>query len=446
MMEAYLRRALLLSRSNPLGCVQRPIRALMLGLAVAAMGVVLVPALRKKRQEALHDEAQGGRWRESPRPVGSAQLQPSCDNSAMSSLSFHAGPAALAHLRSHGLRAADIGVVPAAAGGPKGLIFQALDQYLFGHWLAQAPRERTLIGSSIGAWRMAAACQADPVAAFARLGDLYCGQRYSARPSQQEIDAVCRQLLSDFIGGREHDILNHPHYRLNMLTVRGLGSLAAPQGRRAELRGFAAAALRNLASRERLAGMLERVVIADARDGAAWLRERFDGFTTHFAALSADNLASALLASGSLPLVMQPVRGLAGAPPGHYWDGGIIDYHLALPYSRRLGKDHGDLVLYPHFSEHVVPGWLDKSMPWRRTARGPRRSWLDNVIIVAPTAVFLRSLPRGKLPDRKDFTHYGLDHDERIRNWKKAIGEGQRLRDEFAAFAAKPDVARVMPI
>jgi hypothetical protein len=358
------------------------------------------------------------------------------------SLSIHAGPLALARLRSHGLQAADIGVIPAAAGGPKGLIFQALDQYLFGDWLTQAPRERTLIGSSIGAWRMAAACQRDPVAAFARLGQLYCGQRYTAKPSQQEIDGVCRQLLSDLVGGHEHDILGHPHHRLHLLTVRGLGALASPQGRRSEMRGFAAAALRNLASRERLAGMLERVVVGDARDGSAWLRERFDGFTTHFAPLSADNLASALLASGSLPLVMQPVRGLAGAPPGHYWDGGIIDYHLALPYSRK----EGELVLYPHFSEHVVPGWLDKAMPWRRIARGPRRGWLDNVIIAAPTAQFLRSLPRGKLPDRKDFTHYGLDHDERIRNWRQAIGEGQRLRDDFAAFAERPDLAQIEPI
>jgi hypothetical protein len=364
----------------------------------------------------------------------------------MSSLSFHAGPAAMAQLRSHGLRASDIGIVPAAAGGPKGLIFQALDQWLFGDWLPAAPRERTLIGSSIGAWRMAAACQADPVAAFARLGDLYCGQRYSAKPSQQEIDAVCRQLLGDFVGGREGEILNHPHYRLHMLTVRGLGALAAPQGRNAEMKGFASAALRNLASRERLAGMLERVVVGDARDGSAWLRERFDGFTTHFASLSQDNLASALLASGSLPLVMQPVRALAGAPPGHYWDGGIIDYNLALPYSRRGRDNGGELVLYPHFSEHIVPGWLDKALPWRRAARGPRRGWLDNVVIVAPTAEFLRRLPRGKLPDRKDFAHYGLNHDERIANWQRAIGEGQRLRDELAAFAAHPDMSRVKPV
>ncbi len=364
----------------------------------------------------------------------------------MSSLSFHAGPAALAQLRAHGLRAADIGVVPAAAGGPKGLIFQALDQYLFGAWLPAAPRERTLIGSSIGAWRMAAACQADPVSAFARLGELYCGQRYSAKPSQREIDEVCQQLLGEFIGGREHQILNHPHHRLHMLTVRGLGALAAPQGRRAEVTGFASAALRNLASRERLAAVLERVVVGDARDGSAWLRERFDGFTTHFAALSEDNLASALLASGSLPLVMQPVRTLAGAPPGSYWDGGIIDYNLALPYSRRGGGDKGELVLYPHFSEHIVPGWLDKALPWRRVARGPRRGWLDNVIIVAPTAEFLRRLPRGKLPDRKDFGYYGQDHDARIANWRRAIGEGQRLRDEFAAFAAKPDLSLIEPL
>jgi hypothetical protein len=360
----------------------------------------------------------------------------------MSSLSFHAGPAALARLRSHGLRAADIGVVPAAAGGPKGLIFQALDQYLFGDWLAQAPRERTLIGSSIGAWRMAAACQADPVAAFARLGELYCGQRYSAKPSQQEIDDVCRDLLARFLGAHALEILMHPHHRLHLLTDRGIGALAAAAGRHAEMRGFATAALRNVVSRGLLAGVMERVVVGDPRGGGDWLRERFDGFTTHFATLTPDNLAPALLASGSLPLIMQPVRGLAGAPEGNYWDGGIIDYHLALPYSRLAG----DLVLYPHFGEHIVPGWLDKAMPWRRAARGPRKSWLDNAIIVAPSPAFLRRLPRAKLPDRRDFSHYGLNHDARIANWQCAIGEGQRLRDEFAAFAADPDLARIKPI
>jgi putative tricarboxylic transport membrane protein len=56
MMEEYLRRALLLSRSDPLVFVQRPISATMLALAVAAMVVVLLPALRQKREEAFQED------------------------------------------------------------------------------------------------------------------------------------------------------------------------------------------------------------------------------------------------------------------------------------------------------------------------------------------------------------------------------------------------------
>lgn len=359
----------------------------------------------------------------------------------MTALSFHAGPRALAHIRTHGLRAQDVAIVPAAAGGPKGMIFQALDQWLFGSWLAQAPRQRMLIGSSIGAWRMAAACHADPVAAFARLGDLYCGQRYTmAKPTPQDIDDVCQQLLSDFVGGYEHEVVNHPHHRLHLLTVRGLRGLADPAHRRAEMAGFMAASLLNLASRERLGHMLERVVFGGTPD---WMAQRFDNFTTHFSPLNAANLGSALLASGTLPLIMKAVRAIPGAPAGTYWDGGIIDYHLALPYSRMAA---GEIVLYPHFNEHIVPGWLDKALPWRRAGRGANRGWLDNVIIAAPTPAFLRTLPHGRLPDRQDFKHYGLDHDARIGHWKAAMGEGQRLRDEFAAFAANPDLSRIEPI
>ncbi len=56
MMEEYLRRALLLSHSDPLVFVQRPISAVMLALAAAAMIVVLLPSLRKKREEAFHED------------------------------------------------------------------------------------------------------------------------------------------------------------------------------------------------------------------------------------------------------------------------------------------------------------------------------------------------------------------------------------------------------
>ena len=84
----------------------------------------------------------------------------------MHALHIHAGPKALAHIRDHGLRPEHIGIVPGAAGGPKGLILGPLDRFIFGEWLAQSSQPVHLVGASIGAWRMATACLNDPVAAF----------------------------------------------------------------------------------------------------------------------------------------------------------------------------------------------------------------------------------------------------------------------------------------
>lgn len=55
MMEEYLRRALLLSRSDPTVFLTRPISATMLGLAVLALILVAIPSLRKKREEAFKE-------------------------------------------------------------------------------------------------------------------------------------------------------------------------------------------------------------------------------------------------------------------------------------------------------------------------------------------------------------------------------------------------------
>jgi len=163
-----------------------------------------------------------------------------------------------------------------------------------------------------------------------------------------------------------------------VLTVRGKRALAAPGHRHAEMQGFAVAALHNLFSRDKLAHLMDRVVLGDRRAHTPWLRDRFDNFATHFSPLTPDNLAAGLLASGTLPMLMKPVRDIAGAPPGHYWDGGIIDYNLALPYARVTEQASGDIVLYPHFSEHIVPGWLDKALPWRRAMNSLPRCRVEN--------------------------------------------------------------------
>jgi len=366
-----------------------------------------------------------------------------------SAIQIHAGKSAYAHLEQHGFHAQDVGVIPAAAGGPKGLILHGIDQWLFGEWLPAAPRERSLIGASIGSWRMAAASCADPVAAFQRLADLYCEQTYPEKPSANDVTKEIQSLLQAFIGGYEHEIVQQPLHRLHLMTNRGRGVLNLPHSEAKAKLGFVAAAFANLTSRSHLAKHLDRIIVGDVRDPLFWLKDKFDSFDTQFCALGVDNLAPALLASGTLPLIMEPVQNIPHTPVGTYWDGGIIDYHLALPYSRLSEKDSGskcELVLYPHFTDHIVPGWLDKSLPWRRAHAGQHRDWLDNVIMISPSKDFLSRLPRGKLPDRKDFFYYGTNHQQRIDAWQIAIAESARMRDELMAFIAKPDMRLVQAL
>lgn len=349
-----------------------------------------------------------------------------------SPITIRLGRRARERIAAEGMRAADVAIIPAAAGGPKGLILHGLDCWLFGDFLARAPRPRRLVGASIGAWRMAAAAYADPVAAQRRLARLYVGQRYPAKVDAAYVSRTCRALLDELLDGRAAEPLSHPHYRLSLLTVRGIGALAGSGGARwREMAGFVLAAANNMLSRRRLAGSMERVVFHDSRDDVAWLRQPFDAFGAHFAGLSQANLRDALLASGSIPLVLEALTDIAGAPPGPYWDGGLIDYHLHLPYQRDPG-----LVLYPHFADYIVPGWLDKSLPWRRA----RDAALDNVILVAPSASFIATLPNGKMPDRRDFHAYGQDHAGRMRDWHYAIGESERMAEAFARWCERPDL------
>jgi putative tricarboxylic transport membrane protein len=57
MMEEYLRRAMVLSRGDPMVFIERPISATMLALAVIGLIVVLLPSIRKKREEAFTEES-----------------------------------------------------------------------------------------------------------------------------------------------------------------------------------------------------------------------------------------------------------------------------------------------------------------------------------------------------------------------------------------------------
>lgn len=347
----------------------------------------------------------------------------------MRTLRLQAGPKALANIRKNGLSPADVAVIPGAAGGPKALGIHGLDLMLFGEWLPRAPRERALIGASIGAWRFAAVCRGDVIAALKDFGDIYCGQKYPPKPTARMVSESAHANMRALVGGREARVLSDPNYRLHIIVMRGQRLLARQSGLRTPA-GFAAAGLANAFGRKHLRIFAERFCFHDPRGLPPFLTDhregpagyQFDNFRTQVVALNPDNLHQALWATAAIPMVMEGVEDIPGAPPGTYWDGGIVDYHLHLPYHRADG-----ITLYPHFTDKIVPGWLDKSLPWRK-ARGP---WIENLVLLSPTREYLASLPYGKLPDRKDFTKFGQDYDSRHRYWRTAMAESERMGEEF---------------
>lgn len=333
-------------------------------------------------------------------------------------LSFRAGKRALARIRERGLQPADVGILPGAAGGPKGLGIQGLDLALFGDWLPRAPRERTLIGASIGSWRFASACLPDACAGIRRLGELYTSQRFAKGVSMAEVSRSCMQLLDELLADQDAALLANPLYRLNIVVVKSHG-LLRHDTRGALGLGLSSVIGNNLLGRQRLGRHFDRVILHDARQ-APPLAELND-FRSHFHTLNTGNLRQALLASGSIPMVMEAIREIPGLGPGAYRDGGLLDYHLDLPYAS------DGVVLYPHFTDKVIPGWFDKGLPWRRGNAGR----LQDMLLLAPSREYLAALPNGKLPDRSDFKRYLGNDDGRERYWRQAMAESSRLGDEF---------------
>lgn len=358
---------------------------------------------------------------------------------ALQALRLHAGPAARRHIAQHGLQPADIGVVAGAAGGPKGLILGPLDRFVFGQWLAQSAQPVDLVGASIGAWRMATACLPDAVAAFERLEHDYIRQHYALQPGEkrpppERVSALFAQNLQAFFGGREASVLAHPRYRLHIVTSHGRHVLRREHAWRTPL-GYLGAFLSNAVHRRALGAWLERVVFSSAR---APLPFASADFPTRQLGLTETNFQLALQASCAIPFVLRAVHDIPGAPTGAYWDGGITDYHLHLNYAQAAKG----LVLYPHFQQAVVPGWLDKSLRWRH---GPTAA-LDTLLLLTPNPDWVRTLPRGKLPDRTDFAYFGADLPGRVQAWGRAVAESARLADEFQAWLHKPDPAALLPL
>ena len=360
----------------------------------------------------------------------------------MKALNIYAGPAARQHIAQNGLHAQDVRTIPAAAGGPKGLILGPLDRFIFGDWLTQSKQSVDLVGASIGAWRMATACLDDSVTAFKRLEHDYIHQDYDVEPGRNfplpaEISRKFGESLTAFYGGRVDEVLSNERYQLHIITSRGRHILRTEHKLATPL-GYAGAFLSNAVQRKAMGAWLERVVFSSGTgQGAAPLPFGTQDYRTRQLQLTPDNFKPALQASCSIPFVLQAVHHIPGAPPGAYWDGGITDYHLHLNYNAPSG-----IVLYPHFQKAVVPGWLDKALKWRHGSS----HFLDRMVLLAPKSEWIAKLPRAKLPDRQDFAHHGRDLAARVAQWNTCTSAAQQMADEFAAWLEKPDMAEVQTL
>lgn len=338
------------------------------------------------------------------------------------SLVLTAGRRAFDRLQEQGLRPGLVHAMLAASGGPKGLMLLELDRYLATEFFPQSAQPVDVLGTSIGAWRLLNYTQADPAAALERFRHFYFSQQYSAKPSRAEVTAEAGRMLAGMLGAHgAREVAENPRFRLHVIAARGKGG-AASEGRARLAGAMGLLALGNLATPAAPYWWFERVLFRHREGAFPWHDSQPLAAT---AELTADNVFPALLATGSIPLVLNGIRDIPGAPEGLYRDGGLTDYHLAVPLAPREG-----IVLYPHFFPRVVPGWFDKALRWRV----PDAAHFDDVLIVSPSREFIAGLPHGRIPDRTDFTRFSPD--ERLRYWSQVLDATRRLADDFHDLAS----------
>ena len=339
----------------------------------------------------------------------------------MSNLVIRAGARATERLRAEGFHPDLFGTLVGASGGPKWLVLRHLDSLLVDRVIAPRSQPLDTLGSSIGSFRHACFAQQDPQAALARLETGYIEQSYDetaldrrGMPSMEAISVESDRILGVVLGEKgAHEICSHPLLRSHIVAARLRNDRGRDRGP-AFYAQIGAAALANAFSRKALGRSFERLLF-QTDDGSI----RYHDLPTTPVPLTPERVQHALLASGSIPLVMQGVSATPGVQ-GTLFDGGIIDYHFDFEFKRRDA-----LVLFPHFFDRITPGWFDKPLKWRR----PSPDALSDVVMIAPSDDFVAGLPGGKVPDRDDFLEFGSQ--ERIDRWRGIVESCRVLASEF---------------
>ena len=334
-------------------------------------------------------------------------------------IEIFAGDKALEIIQEKGLDKDDIRAIVGASGGPKFLILAGIDRILLNTWFKDRPDTLLFLGSSIGAWRGAAYASKDPVKYLEIFTESYLKQIYTTKPTYKDITNESLRIIDDFVKDSDIEyILNNSKVRLNIISTLCTG-LSSYDNKAALALSFVPAMFINMISRRLFLKIYHRTLFYDKREIPPFI----DTFKpANRMTLTRENFKQALLSSGSIPFVMEGIKDIPGAPSGTYRDGGLTDYHINIDF-----KIYDKLVLFPHFSSRVIPGWLDKQIFWRH----PNKEFFSNTVLVAPSKKFIDNLPMGKIPDRTDFKTFFQRDSERLKYWNEVIKRSSIVGEEF---------------
>jgi hypothetical protein len=305
--------------------------------------------------------------------------------------------------------------------GPRWLVASGFDLTLLKGGFLGRTKPVQLVGSSAGAFRFAAWLQPEALQSYHRLLDAYTHVTYTRKDTPatglQKITGIVNQYLED---DALPFALANKKYRLVIISARARG-LVAFENHWMQKAGLITCLVFNYFSRNNIYKFADRVVFYNASKPPAFcLKSKFRG---SYVQLNEINFKYAVLASGAIPLAIEGVRDVFGAPRGVYRDGGLIDYHL----THQFAAKENEIVLFFHHQERIIPGWLDQ----RITRRIPEAQTLNNVLMVFPSQSFIENLPGGKVPERSDLVTFINDQETRINNWLKAVELSAPLGEDF---------------
>jgi hypothetical protein len=391
------------------------------------------------------------------------------------SIRLRAGKNALKRIRHFGLQASDVAMMVGASGGPKWFVLHGLDEYFLRDFFklggdraqepVQAAHPITLLGSSAGAWRFACYAMNNPLAAHNRFTQAYLHLPFDKHSNAAFVSTHSRAMLSELLAADGASILANDRFTLCFIVSQCHGLLTKANDR-AIWAGLGLATLANSVHRNWLRAFFSRIIFStfDSSFLQFMAVERCDFLNpalhrdvpTRNVALTQQMLYDALLACGSIPGAMEIVRHIPGlewqnkcehtlqmgstisnekAQKAHmiqqaqqaqqardaFCDGGVLDYHFDMPFC----ESPESIVLYPHFSNRLVPGWFDKMLPYRNI----HKDNYHNVLVISPSDSFVQSLPYGKISDRKDFA--AMPAVQRIAYWQRIMGESQRMAQDL---------------